>query len=141
MTLMKSSWVSREKNVEDDIIENDNWKKTWQNTRDRIQSVWFDEYNRIESNRNGSFQPLNDFKTVCCEYSDNWIQLDLLASWLGIMIYRRQTKVSSTCSYHFRSFFWLIQSPHPLSLSGLYSSFSRFIYLFALFIYLLLLFC
>jgi len=51
MTLMKSSWVSREKNVEDDIIENDNWKKTWQNTRDRIQSVWFDEYNRIESNR------------------------------------------------------------------------------------------
>jgi hypothetical protein len=51
MTLMKSSWVSREKNVEDDIIENDKWKKTWQNTRDRIQSVWFDEYNRIESNR------------------------------------------------------------------------------------------
>jgi hypothetical protein len=51
MTLMKSSWVSREKNVEDDIIENDNWKKTWQNTRDRIQSVWFDEYNRIESQR------------------------------------------------------------------------------------------
>ncbi|KAJ6873041.1 hypothetical protein NC651_032017 [Populus alba x Populus x berolinensis] len=39
---------------------------------DKILVIGFNLFgltNTIESNRNGSFQHLNDFKTVCCEYS------------------------------------------------------------------------
>ena len=68
---MKSSWVSRERRTVEEIIENDNWKKTWQKTCGRIQSVWFEEYKQTETIRFSRLMILNLYaaSTQCIEYN------------------------------------------------------------------------